>query len=178
MKASHKTPCESRMREIRTSGLMRGKEVGGHCLCALIPWLPSLLYPSPRRSQRRRAAARSPWRVDLCLARALLATPFGPSAMCFLRPTRVFGWLDPNTNSETADTRPEITPPNNRPDYAQPILNSPFCQLCSPTHSAPLWQTLSFLGARRFCPKSTPSHFLNNRPPAAFVAVPLSLHCF
>ena len=38
------------MREIRTSGLMRGKEVGGHCLCALIPWLPSLLYsktPNP-----------------------------------------------------------------------------------------------------------------------------------
>ena len=35
------------MREIRTSGLMRGKEVGGHCLCALIPWLPSLLYSSP-----------------------------------------------------------------------------------------------------------------------------------
>ncbi len=34
------------MREIRTSGLMRGKEVGGHCLCALIPWLPSLLYLS------------------------------------------------------------------------------------------------------------------------------------
>ena len=33
------------MREIRTSGLMRGKEVSGHCLCALIPWLPSLLYP-------------------------------------------------------------------------------------------------------------------------------------
>ena len=46
MKASCKTPCESRMREIRTSGLMRGKEVGGHCLCALIPWLPSLLYLS------------------------------------------------------------------------------------------------------------------------------------
>jgi hypothetical protein len=103
-----------------------------------------MILPSPRRSQRRRAAARSPWRVDLCLARALLATPFGPSAMCFLRSTRVFGWLDPNTNSETADTRPEITHPNNRPDYAQLILNSPFCQLCSPTHSAPLWQTLSF----------------------------------
>jgi hypothetical protein len=32
------------MREIRMSGLTRGKEVGGHCLCALIPWLPSLLY--------------------------------------------------------------------------------------------------------------------------------------
>jgi hypothetical protein len=32
------------MREIRQSGLTRGKEVGGHCLCALIPWLPSLLY--------------------------------------------------------------------------------------------------------------------------------------
>ena len=47
MKASCKTPCESRMREIRTSGLMRGKEVGGHCLCALIPWLPSLLYSNP-----------------------------------------------------------------------------------------------------------------------------------
>jgi hypothetical protein len=46
--------------------------------------------------------------------------------MCFLRPTRVFGWLDPNTNSETADTRPEITHPNNRPDYAQPILSTLF----------------------------------------------------
>jgi hypothetical protein len=32
------------MREIRQSGLTRGKEVGGHCLCALIPWLPSILY--------------------------------------------------------------------------------------------------------------------------------------
>ena len=49
MKASCKTTCESRMREIRTSGLMRGKEVSGHCLCALIPWLPSLLYPNLRR---------------------------------------------------------------------------------------------------------------------------------
>jgi hypothetical protein len=37
-------------------------------------------------------------KVDLCLARALLATPFGPSAMCFLRPARVFGWLDPRLN--------------------------------------------------------------------------------
>jgi hypothetical protein len=64
--------------------------------------------------------------------------------MCFLRSTRVFGWLDPNTNSETADALLEITPPNNRPDYAQPILKSLLCQLCSPTHSAPLWQTLSF----------------------------------
>jgi hypothetical protein len=36
--------CESRMRKIRISCLMRGKEVIGHCLCALILWLLFLLY--------------------------------------------------------------------------------------------------------------------------------------
>ena len=49
----------------------------------------------------------TPWRVNLCLARAspscialragsLLAAPSGPSAMCFLRHARGFGWLDPS----------------------------------------------------------------------------------
>jgi hypothetical protein len=28
----------------------------------------------------------------------VLAAPFGPSAMCFLRHTRAFGWLDPSLN--------------------------------------------------------------------------------
>ena len=32
----------------------------------------------------------------LCLARALLAAPFGPSAMCFLRTSQCFGWHGPN----------------------------------------------------------------------------------
>jgi hypothetical protein len=32
----------------------------------------------------------------LCLARALLAAPFGPSAMCFLRTAQCFGWHGPN----------------------------------------------------------------------------------
>ena len=59
MKASCKTPCESRMREIRTSGLMRGKEVSGHCLCALIPWLPSLLYLSMILPEGRETSART-----------------------------------------------------------------------------------------------------------------------
>jgi hypothetical protein len=31
----------------------------------------------------------------LCLARALLAAPFGPLAMCFLRTSQCFGWHDP-----------------------------------------------------------------------------------
>ena len=30
-----------------------------------------------------------------CLARPLLAAPFGPSAMCFLRTSQCFGWHDP-----------------------------------------------------------------------------------
>jgi hypothetical protein len=33
----------------------------------------------------------------------LLAAPSGPSAMCFLRPARGFGWLDPRL-SRTATT--------------------------------------------------------------------------
>ena len=37
-----------------------------------------------------------PWRGSLCLARPLLAAPFGPSVMCFLRTSQCFGWPDPN----------------------------------------------------------------------------------
>jgi hypothetical protein len=35
----------------------------------------------------------------------LLAAPSGPSAVCFLRPARGFGWLDPRLN-RSASTRP------------------------------------------------------------------------
>ncbi len=40
----------------------------------------------------------------LCLARALLAAPFGPSAMCFLRTSQCFGWHGPNINHGTRGT--------------------------------------------------------------------------
>ena len=42
-----------------------------------------------------RATALNHWRVDFCFAITLLAAPLGPSAMCFLRHARGFGWLDP-----------------------------------------------------------------------------------
>jgi hypothetical protein len=42
----------------------------------------------------------------LCLARALLAAPFGPSAMCFLRTSQCFGWHGPNINHGTRRTTP------------------------------------------------------------------------
>ena len=52
--------------------------------------------------------------VNLCLARALLAAPSGPSAMCFLRHARGFGCIDPNLPSEAAyplpDTNVQIAP--------------------------------------------------------------------
>ena len=38
----------------------------------------------------------------LCLARPLLAAPFGPSAMCFLRTSQCFGWHDPFFSREAA----------------------------------------------------------------------------
>ena len=53
----------------------------------------------------------NPWRVDLCLASTLLAAPFGPSAMCFLRHARGFGWLDPNIPSKATEALPDTTPP-------------------------------------------------------------------
>jgi hypothetical protein len=40
MKAPNQVPCESRMREIRMSGLTRGRERGGHWLTPLIPCVP------------------------------------------------------------------------------------------------------------------------------------------
>ena len=43
----------------------------------------------------------------------LLAAPFGPSAMCFLRHARDFGWLDPIPTEEAkplADTTPKKKP--------------------------------------------------------------------
>jgi hypothetical protein len=47
--------------------------------------------------------APKPLEGDLCLARALLAAPSGPSAMCFLRHARGFGWLDQNFSTEAVE---------------------------------------------------------------------------
>ena len=38
----------------------------------------------------------NPSRATFCISRALLAAPFGPSAMCFLRTSQCFGWHGPN----------------------------------------------------------------------------------
>ena len=44
----------------------------------------------------------------------MLAAPFGPSAMCFLRPARGFGWPDPSLN------RPATTAPRSHHDTHHP----------------------------------------------------------
>ena len=40
----------------------------------------------------------------------MLAAPFGPSAMCFLRPARGFGWPDPRLNRLATTPRVPLTP--------------------------------------------------------------------
>jgi hypothetical protein len=47
----------------------------------------------------------------------LLAAPCGPFAMCFLRPARGFGWLDPNTISKASKSLPNTTSPKNRTNH-------------------------------------------------------------
>jgi hypothetical protein len=54
-------------------------------------------------SARPVPVALKPLEGDLCLARALLAAPSGPSAMCFLRHARGFGWLDQNFSTEAVE---------------------------------------------------------------------------
>jgi len=54
-------------------------------------------------------------RVIVCLARALLATPFGPSAMRFLRTSQCFGSHDPFLSRPPARRPPARRPPARRP---------------------------------------------------------------
>jgi hypothetical protein len=59
----------------------RPKE-GGTGVPPVIALTQHLINPRPKTH---------PWRDDLCLARALLAAPFGPSSMCFLGTPRCLG---------------------------------------------------------------------------------------
>jgi hypothetical protein len=56
------------------------------------------------------AAARfvNPGESILCLARPLLAAPFGPFVMCFLRTSQCIGWHDPfsTTNCCNSNLKP------------------------------------------------------------------------
>ena len=51
----------------------------------------------------------------------LLAAPCGPSAMCFLRPARGFGWLDPRL-SRSAITPSAPHTPAHSPEFAETPL--------------------------------------------------------
>ena len=73
---------------------------------------------SRRKSGRRRSIAlqvfrvalprcplRSKWRDGLCLARTLLAAPFGPSSMCFLGTPRCLGCVVPSLRRAAPSAR-------------------------------------------------------------------------
>jgi hypothetical protein len=52
----------------------------------------------------------------------MLAAPSGPSAMCFLRPARGFGWLDPRLNdSAIASSRSHHPVRRHRIDILTPL---------------------------------------------------------
>ena len=63
MKQTEERHSESRMREIRTSGLMRGREVGSHWLCASqsVASLSTLLIARVGEGQGKRCGRAPGW---------------------------------------------------------------------------------------------------------------------
>ena len=66
--------------------------------------LPFIFERRCRAAHTVGAPLRSKWRDDLCLARTLLAAPFGPSSMCFLGTARCLGCVVPNLSRKAASS--------------------------------------------------------------------------